>query len=475
MKSEESIAFILSPVDCATRPMTFAFSISIAGRLCWPMTSEDAVPIQIQLDDLFAYLVEFWRPLLLRQTYPFGLKLIRPSLVSRAAAERWEKVPQDVMEEEAAVLAAFEDAHDLSRAFGGMFDLPPFWILREGDKMICDGGREFWRLPFHSVAAELTRVGDYIADYLMRVAPERWDAVVDAWKRRGEIDAVDLVAWCASVEPDVAEELIECGAITAPNSLTEAVNDDDPLLIAARMAGELPTVQIVRIIAIAKSFEAHDAPELEKLSRFCLDLLGQESRTMPPHSQGETVARELRRYFKCESNDRIDIFDIASTLGIEVRSDSVELNTFDGLAIAGGCYGPGAFLNRRSLRLGRDSSDLANNGGARVTLAHELCHLLLDRMHPLSAIEILRSRMPAGVESRARAFAGELLLPTSAASDYWQRSGSPFDVDGLKTVLQKLVRRFKVTFSVAAWKVEHASGPNRNKVGVALDAIAQYR
>ena len=113
----------------------------------WPLANDDATPIEVQLDDLFAYLVEFWRPLLLRQTYPFGLTPIRPSLISRAASERWESQPQELMDEEAEVLSAFEEAHDLSRAFGGMFDLPHFWMLREGDRMICDTGREFLEAP----------------------------------------------------------------------------------------------------------------------------------------------------------------------------------------------------------------------------------------------------------------------------------------------------------------------------------------
>jgi hypothetical protein len=475
MMTDAPLKLNLEPVDREKRPLTFSFSISIYGKVRWPLANDDAPPVQVQLDDLFSYLVEFWRPLLLRQTYPLGLTPLRPSLISRAACERWESQPQELLDEEAEILSAFEDAHDLSRAFGGMFDLPHFWMLREGDRMICDTGRESWRLPFYAVAAGLAAAGDQIADYLMAVAPKKWDRVVEAWKLRDEIDDVDLVAWSASVEPEVAEELIVRGAIKAPASFSDATNDNDPLLIAARMAGELPTDQIVRIVDIAKSFGGHEAQELDGLSALCLDVLRGMSPTMPSHSQGETVARELRSYLKIAPHDSINIFDFVTKIGIEIRSGAVEPESFDGLAIAGGRFGPGAFLNTASRRLGKEPGDLATKGGARVTLAHELCHLLLDREHPLSAVEVLRSRMPRGVEARARAFAGEFLLPTSAATYSWHVEGAPFDTDRLKAVLQMLVSDFGVTFSVAAWKVEHGAGQDRQRLRAALDTIAPYR
>jgi hypothetical protein len=241
------------------------------------------------------------------------------------------------------------------------------------------------------------------------------------------------------------------------------------------MAGELPTDQIVRIVEIAKSFGGHDAQMLDELSSFGLDVLRRLPSTMPSHSQGETVARELRSYLKFAPHGPINIFDFVTTIGIEVRSDAVEPQSFDGLAISGGHYGPGAFINTASQRLGKEPGGLATNGGARVTLAHELCHLLLDRQHPLSAVEVLRSRMPTGVEARARAFAGEFLLPTSAASYSWQDAGLPFGTDRLQAVLQTLVDDFGVTFSVAAWKVEHGAGQDRHRLRAALDTIAPYR
>jgi hypothetical protein len=480
MSVEQPFEVKLEPVDEVERPLTFALSVWISGKAAWPVEG-DPTSLEIQIDDLFSYLVEFWRPLLLRQTYPFGLTPSRPSLISRLATERWETQPQEVMDDEAATLTAFEEAHDLSRAFGGVYDLPHFWMVREGDKVLCDTGRRLWAVPFDACFTEFAAVGNRIADYLTRTAPDKWDRVVDAWHSRDQIQQIELVAWSAGVDEQVADELVSSGLVEAPSSLSEAVNDNDPLLIAARMAGELPTEQIIRILEIAKSFKEHGADRLDDLGRRCRDALALLTGNVPAHSQGEAAAREVRSILEKGPSEPIDVFALVADLGVDVRIQAVDPSTFDGLAIAGGGYGPGAFLNAKSRRLGRDTagltdhSALARNAGARVTLAHELCHLLLDREHALSAVEVLRSRMPASIEARAKAFAGEFLLPTSAAADLWDRAGSPTDPDELQGVLQELADRFGVSFSVAAWKLEHGSGGSRQRIRGVLDMIAPYR
>src|ERR1019366_3575730 len=73
----------------------------------------------------------------------------------------------------------------------------------------------------------------------------------------------------------------------------------------------------------------------------------------------------------------------------------------------------------------RAGDEVECSPGARVTLAHELCHLLLDGRHALSAIEVLKARMPAGVEQRAKSFAGEFLLPSHVAAEHWLVADRP--------------------------------------------------
>jgi len=447
----------LEPIDADRLPLTFGLSVMAQGDMIWPVANDPEHSLEIQLDDLFSYLVEFWKPLLLRQAYPFALVPARPSALMSAAARHWEDLPQEQIDEEASELDAFEDAHNLAHAFGGMFDLPPLWLVREGEHMMFDTVRMFGRLPFDAVLTELTRVGDEIATYLRKVDAAKWGRVVAAWENRDTGDAVNLLAWSASLEASVAEQLIGTGLVSAPTSFTEAANDNNELLIAARMAGALPTDQIVEILELARRFAHHSAETLDTLSNAALTHL----RGLPkcePFAEGEALANFVRDWFKISPTEAVDVFGIVEGLDIEIIVDAVGPITFDGLAIAGSSYGPGAFINSRGRRV-RDgqSGDLRHNAGARVNLAHELCHLLVDREHPLSAVEVLRSRMPASIESRARAFAGEFLLPSSSAAKFWDEAGSPIEHDPLNAVLQLLVDHFEISFSVAAWKLQHGA------------------
>jgi hypothetical protein len=468
--------FNLEPVDGLERPLTFEFGIEIFGQIAWPVRGEPDQAIEIQIDDLFAFLVEFWKPLLLRQTYPVGLRPARPSHIWRDAARRWEGQPEGVVEQEAREVAAFEEAQDFSQAFGGLFDLPPFWMLREGNRMICDSGYHLDRVPFNLVCDELTRIGDAIAGQLMQLDADRWDEIVAAWNGRHDSDEASLVAWSASLDREVAETLIDRGLIKPPRSVNEAANDNDELLIAARMAGTLPADQIAEIVDIARSFRKRSAVPLDELSKKCMAYISSQPSTMAPYGQGEDIARVTRDYLGVGPSEPIDIFSLMRELGIEIAWKSVEPSTFDGLAIAGGQFGPGAFLNANSSRIKtKGILELECDPGARVTLAHEFCHLLVDRNHPLSAVEVLRSRMPASIEARAKSFAGEFLLPAITAATLWDQAGAPVVANELEVVLQELADTFGVSFSVAAWKLEHGSGDDRRRLRPVLDVLAPYR
>jgi hypothetical protein len=464
----------LVPVDDVNRPLTSRISVSTRGETIWPVRDEPDHSLEIQLDDLFSYLVEFWKPLLLRQTYPLALSPIRPSQLGRDAAKRWEDMPQPQVDEEASEIAAFEEAHDLSKAFGGLFDLPSLWLVREGDRMICDTGRIIERLPFDAFRTALTEIGDAIAKHLMQIDADKWNHVVEAWRHRDAGSKINLVCWSASVAPVVAQTLIARGLIEPPKSFADAANDNDELLIAARMAGALPISQITEILSVARRFDHHSAGQLDALSAAAVKHL-RGLIPMKPFGEGEELAKFARQWLRIGWSEYVDIFDIANKLGITVLTDAVEPPTFDGLAIAGKRYGPGAFINTEGRRIKRGAADLTRDAGARVNLAHELCHLLIDRDHSLGAIEVLRSRMPAMIESRARAFAGEFLLPAAAAADVWDSAESPISREKLEPLLEELADRYGVSFSVAAWKLQHGAHEKGQELSAALDVLAPYR
>ncbi len=77
--------------------------------------------------------------------------------------------------------------------------------------------------------------------------------------------------------------------------------------------------------------------------------------------------------------------------------------------------------------------------------------------------------MPAGVEQRAKSFAGELLLPTDVAAEFWHRANRPSDRVGLDRIVRDIIGTYGVIRSVEAWKIEHAARRQSVDLGAVLE------
>jgi hypothetical protein len=467
------LQFTLQPL--AERLTTRGFGVQIDGAGVWPAQGANDVLLEIQIDDLLAYLTDFWKPLMLRQVYPIDVFPSRPSQLRRLAEERWAELSPVKIEAEEELVANFEEAHDLARCFAGYFGLPSFWIMRSGRECLMETGNALWKLPFADVRGRLGDLGDSICDLLAAADAGRWADAIEAWRKRDQGDDVGLLAWSAGLHPDLARELVEEGVLEAPKNVADAVNDDDELRIAARMAGALAPEQIREILQLASRFGAREATLLCMLATQCARFIESHHATARPFRQGEAAAIFVRERLHLPSDGRVDIFETLLSLGVDLRHTVTEPATLDGLAIWGPHHGPGVFLNEASSRVVRENEDIKQSPGARVTLAHELCHLLLDGGHALSAIEVLKARMPVGVEQRAKSFAGELLLPSSIAAQHWIEAGRPKDRAGLGVLLENLTDVFGVTWSVASWKLQHAAQAHSTDLDLILASLAPRR
>lgn len=85
--------------------------------------------------------------------------------------------------------------------------------------------------------------------------------------------------------------------------------------------------------------------------------------------------------------------------------------------------------------------------GENSTLAHEICHLFLDRADTLPVAEVLNGNSPECLEKRTRAFAAELLLPRVTATEVVQKSAN------LKEAVMELSNRFKVSEKLVSLQV----------------------
>ena len=449
-------------------------SVSLGGRPVWPAPGEPDVTLEIYADDLLSHLAEFWKPLMLRQTYPLRVVPDRPSKLRALAEQRWAELPAAVVEKEEERVTAFEQAHDLSRSFSGLFGLPPLYLFRTADEMLVDTFWGQWSVPYEAARSALIDVGDRIATRLEGRYRGKWTDLIASWRSRDQGEPARLLAWATGLNADVARSLVAEGALEAPESVTDASNDNDELRLAARMSSALPTEQIRQVLALVRTFATHQADALDHLERAASDYIAADFGDHLPFEQGEAAAGFAREYLGLASVQRVDVFALIEELGVELRAPAVAPPSLDGLAVWGPKHGPAVLINASSARVaGR--GDLRNSGAARVTAAHELCHLLLDRRHALTAVDVLNSKMPAGIEKRARAFAGEFLLPGRVAADVWFGMGQPSAADGLRRCLDRLCATYGVTRSVAAWKLEHGLHWHDIDLAPQLDQVVPQR
>lgn len=440
----------------------------------WPVTGGEAGYFEWFADELLAHLTECWKPLILRQTYPIPVQPERPSFLAAELSKRWSEWPDAAIETERQEMAAFEDVHNLANAFGGVSGLLPLWCLRDRDRMIIDTQETLSEVPMQIAIDALTVAGNRIAERLAQANKQKWSKLLEAWRHRDKGDGTLLLAFTIGRDKKTAKALIEDKILEAPSSFADAANDENQERLAARMAGPLPVYQIKTVIEKVRIFPSRAAPLLVETVKAAHAFLESELDSERPYVQGNEMAKWLRGFLNLSADRKINPFKVLENRGIDVLSIEFGIPSLDGIAVWGKKHGPGVALNEGSKRL--KGANIWQNGAARITAAHELCHLLLDAEHPLSAIDILGGRMPLRIEQRARAFAAEFLLPSKVAAAAWERQGSPLELDGVKKVINSLQRTHGVTSSVAAWQLEHGiTSPQREVLAQILDQVVPQR
>jgi hypothetical protein len=171
----------LRPHAARERKTTCAFAIYVDDVVVWPVRGEEDARLEIQIDDLLSHLTDFWTPLMLRQVYPIDVRPLGPSHLRREAERRWAKQPPATIAAEGEAVSHFEEAHDLSSAFAGIYGLPPFWMLRSGEQVVLETADWRSRLPIADVRAALVAAGDRICEILAQADADHWRGAIEAW------------------------------------------------------------------------------------------------------------------------------------------------------------------------------------------------------------------------------------------------------------------------------------------------------
>jgi Zn-dependent peptidase ImmA (M78 family) len=118
-------------------------------------------------------------------------------------------------------------------------------------------------------------------------------------------------------------------------------------------------------------------------------------------------------------------------LGIAVHSFTLEDNEIDGLAMFAPGKSPLAGVNLT----GKYSS---TRWGRRMTLAHELCHLLYDLSDGDSVGIVSNPWAPELLEKRANAFAAMLLMPREALKSILPTNSRQWTPENLREAMNRL-------------------------------------
>jgi len=135
--------------------------------------------------------------------------------------------------------------------------------------------------------------------------------------------------------------------------------------------------------------------------------------------QGYELAEQLHEELAVDQGAGVDVEAILVTLGVDIRAIDLSDDAIRGLTVASPEHRPTVAVNHR-FKHGR-GEDVR-----RFTLAHELCHLLVDR-EPGRGIALASSEdwAPADVERRANAFAAMLLMPRPAVQRAVAQANEP--------------------------------------------------
>ncbi|MDI9349060.1 MAG: hypothetical protein QM537_03550 [Candidatus Symbiobacter sp.] len=186
------------------------FSCFIEDDAIWPIPVKSdqknfdlsEVGVEIFASDLLTHLADFWSDIMISQTNPLSryatrvnqADILRPSQYRSSLSKLKKYLSEKDFDRIDRAYFDFENSHNLSRAFGGIYLDQPLWILRQGDVFLVDNGVEYGNVPFlvdyNQMRQELVKLGDQIAEKLEpyhNYSDNDYGWIVEAWRQRERV------------------------------------------------------------------------------------------------------------------------------------------------------------------------------------------------------------------------------------------------------------------------------------------------
>jgi hypothetical protein len=378
-------------------------SLTLFGEPYW--CADNGHMFEWQWFELLAHLERNWGRLYWEESYPIPVsKVAHPGCLLERADERWAEFSPSRRDEEEREIFSFWNAHNLSEAMPGA-DFPALIVMRSG-KMgwIVNNTDQAKQVAFDELIESLETIGNTIAKHYANTNNVHLESMLLRWNERSPTKNKDIIKYRSGLC------LGEVNLLSEPTrSLIDRLSkssEDQPLLAAARMSHRwLNTVALDLLLEMVAGLDGSPAIDdsFHTLEQHILPVMS-DIEAKAPYVQGSMLASFLREELGLGTDIYFDVEDFLIQHKVIINLFDFQSANIDAVALWGK-VNPIIFIN--SFNNARTTSV----PGRRATLAHELCHLLVDRLRALPVGEVLRGDVDQATESRANAFAAEMLVP----------------------------------------------------------------
>lgn len=341
----------------------------------------------------------------------------------------------------------FLESHDLSRALEGAM-LPSIIVWREGNvgHLLTDDSHV--RCEWAGLRDNLKQLGDSVAERAgQAVSDRRVERALRRWANRDEATFDEVASVASGLQADRLAPVLdvlsmrnaEANELERPDELVK-----DELLAAARMTSALSTDLIMDVMGHLVSLGKGSSALIDEVAATLSN--ARRTASARPFEQGHALGAALREQFGLGPADRFDPIEWLRSHDVEYRTIALQTTAIDALASWGRNTGPAVLVN---IKGAHSQSPRARN----ATIAHEICHLLVDRTGALPAAEVMGGRVNPAVEARANAFAAELLLPRERAGTVLSGAN---DARAARRLVGVLTRSHKVSQEIVAWQARNS-------------------
>jgi Zn-dependent peptidase ImmA (M78 family) len=399
---------------------------------------------------LMEWLADNWDPLLHEERLPF-----RTWGVSAADSLSKSRQPPVSLKQidEFEWLDAWSEwwkRHSMRAAReGGLF--PDIYMRRYRDRLEVSTGAEplpgipsefRFLAPNRSYYADLTRSAEVIHQVLSAAAEELHRRLPQSSRVEALAEAIaDLsmparepgrMAWIAGIGDRYSEiDRTVRDALAAVDSRVRRMVKDSrptsPLVVVGSAYARLlygasnPTIEPADVVALTRQIVENYVDDAGRwLSQLDLPLDAEDFAQLSPGEQGSRLGEKACELLDASGEGWVDIQSVLNNADIQIA----DINLSDIELRAVSIFGP---TQRPRIALNSNTRWAQSSGARRFTLAHELCHLILDREYGDELAIASGPWAPAAIEQRANAFAAAFLMPTWLLREGLANANAPAD------------------------------------------------